>query len=142
MEIYLRAKFTTSQRKYPMITINDLFFQYFTDCVIPVRKSPETMEFFSPSIYPNIAMENHHLEWENSLFQWPFSSLLCQSLPVGNSRSPHPGPRTTHMQLMGARGLLQKISDDFWIKLVGKTMENPCFTMSYDLYIILSTKSA
>jgi len=22
-------------------------------------------------------MENHHVEWENSLFQWPFSIAFC-----------------------------------------------------------------
>ena len=28
-------------------------------------------------------MENHHVEWENPLFLWPFSIAFC--LPEGNS---------------------------------------------------------
>ena len=33
----------------------------------------------------NIAMENHHFEWENPLFQWPFSiaMLVYQRVPLG-----------------------------------------------------------
>ena len=28
-------------------------------------------------------MENHHFQWVNPLFLWPFSSSLCYKLPEG-----------------------------------------------------------
>ena len=30
-----------------------------------------------PLVMTNIAMENHHVSWENSLFLWPFSIVFC-----------------------------------------------------------------
>ena len=37
-----------------------------------------------PLVMTNIAMENHHFQWENSLFLWPFSiaTLNYQRVPI------------------------------------------------------------
>ena len=69
-----------------------------------------------PLVMTNIATENHHSEWENRLFLWPFSVAMSFYQRV-SLVSPHPkwvnhsSPATFFFDLVGI--------DSMWLSVAG-----------------------